>query len=491
MRKRKNVTRIARALTLAVAATLPAACTGTFGTAPGAQEHVGSSVLHGGGSSPIEHVIIVIQENRTFDNMFHGFPGANTVNTGKGHGKTYTLEPLPLKQKYDLNHSHTQFLEDYDQGKGDGFDDEIIGFDMNPGDGCSDYVNHPTCWKFSDQQTIKQEVFSYVVQSDVQPYWTMASQYALGDNAFASNNGPTFVAHQYLIAGESGHAVEVPNAQPWGCSGPASETVNLLAYGQASPPVFSKATGHEVSGPFPCFTYPTIANNLDAGSVSWSYYVEGQQPGANLSAFMAIQQVYKGPDWKNVKSPDTQIFNDISNNQLPNVSWVMPAGSNSDHPGPQSGDKGPCWIASIVNAVGQSAYWNSTAIIVMWDDWGGWYDHVHPPQYPDPSTGAREGLGFRVPLIVVSPYAKAGYISHQQHEIASTLNFIEETFGLGYIGNGSPSESYADQRVSKYKEQVDDMFDYTQKPIEFQQIPAKCDARYFLTHPDNTPADTY
>src|SRR5580700_8401668 len=99
MRKRKNVTRIARALTLAVAATLPAACTGTFGTAPGAQEHVGSSVLHGGGSSPIQHVIIVIQENRTFDNMFHGFPGANTVNTGKGHGKTYTLEPLPLKQK--------------------------------------------------------------------------------------------------------------------------------------------------------------------------------------------------------------------------------------------------------------------------------------------------------------------------------------------------------------------------------------------------------
>jgi phospholipase C len=485
MKERDSIKLVARALVLAVAASLPAACAGSFGTAP-SERGFGSSVLHAGGSSPIQHIIIVIQENRTFDNMFHGFPGANTVNSGKGHGTTYTLQQIPLTWKYDLRHDHPQFLEDYDQGKDDGFDDEIVKYDQ--GSGCSDYLNHPTCWVFSNQKSIKQMAYSYVAQSDVQPYWTLASTYALGDNAFASNNGPTYVAHQYLIAGESGHAAEVPSTQPWGCGGPASETVELLAYGQANPPVFSKATGHEVPGPFPCFTYPTIANNLDAAGVSWAYYVEGQQPGANLNAFAAIQQIYKGPDWKYIKSPDTQILTDIKNKQLASVSWVMPAGSNSDHAGPQSGDKGPSWVASIANAVGQSSYWNSTAVVVMWDDWGGWYDHVHPPQIADAQTKAREGLGFRVPLIVISPYAKPGYISHTQYEIASTLRFIEETFGLPYICQ-CPAKPvvYADQRTTGF----DDIFDFTQKPRRFKPVAVKYDARYFLTHFDNTPADTY
>jgi phospholipase C len=459
---------------------------GCAGSAGGISEpqHAENAVTRAGGSSPIQHVVIVIQENRTFDNMFHGFPGANTVNVGKSHGKTYTMQPIPLQWPYDLRHDHPQFLEDYDNGKDDGFDAEIVKF--KTGSGCSDYLNHPSCWVISKNPATKQMPFSYVQQSDVQPYWTMAQEYALGDDAFASNDGPTFVAHQYLIAGESGHAVEVPSTQPWGCNGPSSETVELLAYGQASPPEFSKATGHEIPGPYPCFTYATIADTLDAAGVSWSYYVQGQQPGANLSAFASIQKIYNGPDWKNVKSPDTTIFSDISNGTLAQVSWVMPSGDNSDHPGPQSGDKGPDWVASIVNAIGQSQYWNSSAIIVMWDDWGGWYDHVHPPQYADPQTKAREGLGFRVPLIIVSPYAKAGYVSHNQHEVASTLHFIEQTFGLPFLGSGS-GQTFADQRADAF----DDMFNFTQAPIVFQPIPTNFGARYFLTHPDNTPADEY
>ncbi len=476
-------------LIVSLTAALLTAC-----SAPYSQPGAGSSGLPNAlrprvGSTPIQHIIIVLQENRTFDNLFHGFPGANTVNTGQGHGKTYTLQQIPLTWPHDLNHDHSQFLEDYDRGKDDGFDDEIIKY--KTGSGCPDDPtrhNEPTCWVISQQQVWKQMPYSYVQQSDVQPYWTLASEYALGDDAFASNSGPTYVAHQYLIAGESGHAVEVPSTQPWGCGGPSSETVNLLAYGQANPPVFSKATGHEVPGPFPCFTYPTIANLLDNAGVSWSYYVEGSGAGYNLDGFSAIQQIYKGPDWKNIKSPDTKIFTDISKKQLANVSWVMPAGQNSDHPGPASGNKGPSWVASIANAVGQSSYWNSTAIIVMWDDWGGWYDHVHPPQYPDPQTGAREGLGFRVPLIVISPYAKPGYISHNPHEIASTLHFIEQTFGLPFICQCPPSQvTYADQRADAF----DDMFDFTQRPIHFKPVAVKYDAHYFLTHPDDTPGDTY
>ena len=406
----------ARMLALAFPAVLATACAGSFGTAP-SHQYFGSSVLRGGGSSPIKHVIIVIQENRTFDNLFHGFPGANTVNSGQGHGKTYQLQETDLTWPYDLNHDHSQFLEDYDQGKDDGFDAQIIGY--RHGSVCPDSAtqhNEPPCWIISNQQMWKQMAYTYVKQSEVQPYWTLASQYALGDDAFASNSGPTYVAHQYLIAGQSGHADEVPSTQPWGCGGPTTgsnpETVNLLEYGQADPPVYSKATGYEVPGPFPCFTYPTIANLLDAAGISWSYYVQKEGAGNNLNGFAAIQQIYKGPDWKNIKYPDRRIFRDITNKKLASVSWVMPSGQNSDHPGPQSGGKGPSWVASIANAVGQSSYWNSTAIIVMWDDWGGWYDHVHPPQYLAPG-GAREGLGFRVPLIFISPYAKPGYISHK------------------------------------------------------------------------------
>ncbi len=474
-----------------VIALLMAGCNGSFGQTPLAANNQ-LQVRDSGGSTPIKHIIIVIQENRTFDNLFHGFPGANSVDTSKGEGgTTWTLQPRPLKfTKFDPRHDHSQFLEDYDQGKTDGFDHYIVRF--KTGSDCSDYINHPTCWVFSNDSAIKQDIYSYVYQSDVQGYWTLAQQYALGDDAFASNNGPTYVAHQYLIAGESGHASEVPSAQPWGCdgpTGPSGETVELLAYGQADPPVFSKATGHEVPGPFPCFTYPTIANNLDAAGITWSYYAEAKNPGGNLNGFAAIQQIYQGPDWKNVKSPDTQIFTDISNGTLSNVSWVMPSGQNSDHAGPASGDKGPAWVASIANAVGQSKYWNSSAIVVMWDDWGGWFDHVKPPQYADPDTHAREGLGFRVPLIVISPYAKPGYISHSQHEIASTLHFIEQTFGLPPICHPhcKPSTKYADERADAF----DDMFDFTQKPLHYKKVAVKYDAHYFLTHPDDTPADTY
>jgi phospholipase C len=432
------------------------------------------------GSSKIQHVIVIMQENRSFDNLFFGFPGANTATSGSGHGKTYQLQQLPLIWKFDLRHDHPQFLEDYDGGKGDGFDDQIRAF--KTGSGCKDPINHPSCWAFWGTQKFKQLAYSYVDKSQIQPYWTMAQEYTLGDNTFASNSGPSFVSHQYLIAAQSGHSSEVPNGQPWGCDAPSSVTVDILKYGQAKPPVFSKATGHEVPGPYPCFSYPTIANLLDNAGVTWRYYVAGPtDPGANLlSAFDAIQAVRNGPDWKNVKWPDTTILTDIANGTLPQVSWVTPTGPKSDHPGPDSGAKGPAWVASIVNAVGQSSYWNTTAIFIMWDEWGGWYDHVVPTQYPDPVTGAYEGLGFRVPLIVVSPYAKVGYVSHQQHEIASTLHYIEQTFGL-------PSLGLADARADAFG----DVFNYNQQPTPFQPIPSKLDAHYFITHPSNEPGDSY
>jgi phospholipase C len=135
------------------------------------------------------------------------------------------------------------------------------------------------------------------------------------------------------------------------------------------------------------------------------------------------------------------------------VTWIAPAAANSDHAGVDT-KNGPSWVTSIVNTIGQSQFWNSTAIFVIWDDWGGWYDHVAPPQYD------YEGNGFRVPLIAISPYALQGVVSHTQHETASTLRFIENRFGLGQM-------SVADSRASDLIE----MFDFSQSPRPFQTIP--------------------
>jgi phospholipase C len=431
-----------------------------------------------------------MQENRSFNDLFYRFPGARTASHGNGHGTQYALKPRHLEDYFEFEHSHSQFLEDYDQGKDDGWDGEIASY-IKTGSVCADpnYRNEPSCWVMPKSD--RQLAFSYVYRSDVEPYWDMAKQYALGDEAFSSNNGPTFVSHQYLVAGQAGHSVEVPSGQPWGCEAPkkSNVTVNLLAFGQADPPVYSPATGHEVAGPLPCFTYPTIVANLDAASITWKYYAQKSDSGKELEPFQADENVWDNPtDRANIIAPDKQVLNDIANGNLAQVSWVMPSGKISDHPGPQSGSGGPDWVASIVNTVGESQYWNSTAIVIMWDEWGGYYDPVHPPQYADPQTHAREGLGFRVPLIVVSPYAKAGYISHTQHEIAGTLRLIEETFNLPRIGACTSSDNtFADCRADGF----DDMFDFTQKPIPFVPIKTNLKTRYFLTLVDNTPGDTY
>ena len=130
------------------------------------------------------------------------------------------------------------------------------------------------------------------------------------------------------------------------------------------------------------------------------------------------------------------ILTDIANSQLPAVSWVIPAGKNSDHAGNPIATGGPSWVAAIVNAIGNSSYWANTAIILTWDDWGGWYDHVPPPQVINDGTSRGSGYvyGFRVPLIVISSYAKPGYISHVDHDFGSILRFLEANFGLSPVG---------------------------------------------------------
>jgi len=187
-----------------------------------------------------------------------------------------------------------------------------------------------------------------------------------------------------------------------------------------------------------------------------------------------------GADWvRNVRSPETRILDDVAAGRLPSVSWVVPSAINSDHAG-GTGDTGPQWVASIVNAIGSSKYWKSTIVVVTWDEWGGWYDHVPPPQIADPHTGLKEGLGFRIPLIVISPYAKQHYVSHVPYEIASTLKLVEELFALPSLGG-------ADRRAGD----LSDMLDFNQPPRAYRKIPASMRAQDFLRQPpsDKPPDD--
>jgi phospholipase C len=397
--------------------------------------------------TPIEHVVIVVQENRSFDDFFATFPGADGATSGQTHtGATYPLKKSDLIQIPDLCHSYECYRWAYDHEKMDGFD---LGAILVGTSGLAPY--------------------QYVDPAQIAPYWVMARRYVLGDHMFQTQGSSSFVAHQDLIAGDTAfapdeRAIDVPNALPWGCDAPAgTRTGAIRQFGQYIP----------LGGPFPCYKYKTLRDLLDARGLSWKYYTPSIQPrqagGRIWNAFDAIDAVRNGPEWlTNVSSPNTNLFADLRGGTLPAVSWVIPQGGDSDHPGFKS-DTGPSWVAQVVNAIGKSKYWSSTAIVVVWDDWGGLYDHVPPPQL------GYGGLGFRVPMLVISPYARRGYVSHTQYEFASILKFAEDNWRLGRLGHN-------DRRATS----IADCFDFSQRPLKFRTIPAKYSLEYFLRRPPLT-----
>jgi phospholipase C len=258
---------------------------------------------------------------------------------------------------------------------------------------------------------------------------------------FQSNSGPSFPAHLYLIAGTSQSISENPAATVWGCDG-ASVLTDRLADddpGASDDPAVPMTPKLQAPAS-PCIDPPTIADQLDSHNVSWAYYAPKTNTvnGDIWSAYDAIRHVRYGTGWSHVVSPENTILDDIKQNRLPQVSYVVPNFRESDHAGMTDGS-GPDWVAAIANTLGASPYWKDTVLVVTWDDWGGWYDHVKPPHRD------RMGMGFRVPLIVASPYARSGFVSHTTYEFGSILHFIEDTFGLGSLGGtDATSQSIAD-----------------------------------------------
>lgn len=408
-------------------------------------------------SSKITHVVIVFQENRSVDDLFNGLRGADTVRHGENsRGKSVPLEPIPLTAPYDISHEHNAYLVERANGALDGFSD--VKSKCQPGRRCA---------------PADVRAYGYVPRSEVEPYFEMASRYTFADRMFQTNQGPSFPAHQYIISGTStvsngsqlraaSNALAPSGGFTGGCDSPLGSFVLLI-----------DASGNEDQGMYPCFDRLTMMDLLDRSSRSWRYYE------AHLGAGLwqgpdAIAHLRNSKEFAtHVVAPSKTILTDIAAGRLADVVWVTPTADASDHAGTTNGT-GPSWVASVVNAIGESQYWNDTAIFLTWDDWGGWYDHVPPPQYNSYE------LGFRVPLVVISAYAKQHYVSHRQHEFGSILKFVEETFGL-------PSLGTTDVR----SDDLSDCFDFNGSPAPFKPIKAPLSKSYFLKEPETSESVDY
>ena len=401
--------------------------------------------LNATGAGKITHVIYIVQENRSFDNLFQGYPGADTVSQGlNSAGQTITLQPSSLKTVYVIDHSaYAMFAACNGTGSLPGTDCQMNGFN-----------NENTYGGPQNPQYV------YVPHDESKPYFDMAHEWVVGDRMFQSHLDESFVSHQYVIAAQAQSSVNFPFGY-WGCEGGSGDDVYTITQDRNP-----GGTPQEA-----CFDYQTLGDELDAAKLSWRFYAVryGNDAGGNggtWSAYQAVKHIFYGPDWKkDVISPNWRFITDVRAGKLANFTWITPECAESDHL-ECGGGYGPSWVSAIVNTVGASKFWDSTAIFVQWDDWGGFYDHVAAP-FKD-----YDGNGFRVPLLVISPYAKKNFVSHTEYETASVLRFAEDLYGLKQL-------AAADARANS---PAKDCFDFTQSPRPFVKIKAPYPAGFFIHH---------
>jgi phospholipase C len=351
-------------------------------------------------ATPIKHVIFIIKENRSFDTMFGRFPGANGATTGWDHGTERPLTRGTVNHTADLPHDYPAALRSWDRGKMDGFSQDSV----------SDR------WAYTQFRP-----------EQLPDLWQWAQDFVLADNFFASAAGPSFPNHLYAIAASSGGAHDSPVAsnvkrlwyKTWGCDSPPGEFV-----------IVEDSDGKTKRVP-PCFDMRTLGGELDAKGIPWAFYAQPpvsrqkrMHSGYIWSAYSAIPRYRNHPKrWAQHVFRVSDLFSDLRRGAIPPVTWVTPIFAFSDHPG-ASFCWGEHWTAKVIDAIMRSRIWKSTAIFLTWDEWGGFYDHVPPPQID------RFGLGIRVPLLMISPYAKHGFIEHDHGEFSSVLRFIENNWGL-------------------------------------------------------------
>jgi phospholipase C len=403
----------------------------TGGGGPGPSD--GGTVDHTA-KTPIKHVVFLIKENRTFDNYFGKFMGANGSVTGKASTGTVTLGPLIDRSTPDIDHSWDAAMTAYDNGKMDMFD--LI----RAGGGKAGML-----------------AYQQATETDIPNYWTLAKTFAISDAFFSSLHGPSFPNHLYSIAGQSGGVMDNPHAggpdggpaptvgdcdgslgcpdpgkaglEPisipslsgrpavWGCDAPTKERVAVLD---------QEGMVEEI---YPCLDFPTLGDELSAAGISWKMYAPAvgatgtAENGYIWTVYDAIRHIRDSDEWRAhiFKTEDFAV--DAAAGNLPAVSWISTPSAVSEHP-PSSVCVGENWTIAQLQALAQGSNWSSSAVFLTWDDFGGFYDHVAPPQLD------KFGLGFRVPLIMISPFAKPGAIDHTTAEFSSVLRFMEMNWNL-------------------------------------------------------------
>ena len=367
-------------------------------------------------ASAIQYIVFIIKENRTFDEMFGLFPGEDVTTGRLSTGQVIPLGTTPDVTPRDIGHTFEMATVAIDNGKMDGFDLIDTGGDCSVN---GDYL-----------------CMTEHAPEDIPNYYTYASTFTLADRMFSSMHSSSLSNHLYTIAAQSGGVVDVPVSGKWGCDAPEGSMAPVI-----------DSTG-KLTYQFPCFDFQTLADLLqDAGITSWEHYATS---GSAFNAYDAINHIRNSSLWTTNFADPSQFIPDASNTSgkpFPAVSWVIAPGSEDEHP-TWSTCIGENWTVNQINAVMQGPYWNSTAIFLTWDDFGGFYDNVAPPVLD------QFGLGARVPLIIISPWAKAGYITHTTYEFSSFLKFVEERYGLAPLTDRDANAS-----------DMLDSFDFTQTPL--------------------------
>jgi phospholipase C len=385
----------------------------------------------GNGENPIEHVIFLVKENRSFDHYFGAYPGAEGATQGGTiedckassfqDGPVVDLEPAPSVLPHDLGHAFAPGLYSINGGKMNGYNCVPLGDDM------IGYTQHS--------------------RKTLPAYWAYADRFVLADRFFTSMFGPTFPEHLYTVAAQSYGIVDnktTTNVEGNYCDDETEITKRFPVEDLSRSDVRNiMQLEEDITSEVPdqliriaaywedtrtCIDIKVLPDVLEKEGISWGYYAN---PDTWMNALQAIRHVRFGPMWNKVHPPD-QFLRDVRQGELPAVSWLIPPeGHPNEHPGSMTNVcEGENWTVEYVNAVMRSDAWANTAIVIVWDDFGGFYDHVVPPHYDI------MGLGPRTPALIISPWttpgdnAEGGSIDSTEYEFSSVLRFIEDLHGL-------------------------------------------------------------
>ncbi|MDP9296283.1 MAG: alkaline phosphatase family protein [Actinomycetota bacterium] len=433
--ERRNATAILLGLLIAGACTQGSPNNGNGGpTTSGASSSTpasptssssGSENPNAKGIFKLDHLIFVVQENRSFDEYFGTFPGADGIPAK--HGKFTVCVPDPVLNKCvppyhnpylrgdGGPHAQPDAITDINGGKMDGFIQSVVD---SPNICANDRFSRQCKTHIGPQG--QPGVMGYHDAREIPNYWTYAQNFVLQDHMFSAADSWTFPSHLYLVSGWAATCPDV--SDPMSCYSDVAlgDTLKVQRGGPQKP----------------IYAWTDITYLLNNANVSWAYYVgDGtcidacghttKVPGSTVPAqnpLPGFVDVHEDHQLQNVQE-HTHYFDAAANGSLPSVSWVVPGRGYTEHPG--QGDSlapGQTWVTRVVNAAMQGPDWNSTAIFVTWDEWGGFYDHVQPPSVNT------DGYGIRVPGMVISPYAKKGYIDHQTLSHDAYLKLIEDRF---------------------------------------------------------------